>query len=65
MKVKVLIHCVGTHENHWPGTVIDVPDSDGQRLLDAGLAELVVVSAVVPTIVEAPESKRKKRFESR
>jgi hypothetical protein len=34
-------------------------------MLDAGLAELVVVSAVVPTIVETPESKRKKRFESR
>jgi len=65
MKVKVLIHCVGTHENYWPGTVIDVPDSDGQRMLDAGLAELVVVSVVVPTIAETPESKRKKRFESR
>ena len=65
MKLKVLIHCVGTSENYWPGTVIEVPDSDGQRMLDAGLAELDVVSVVVPTIAETPESKRKKRFESR
>lgn len=62
MQIKVLTNCVGDVFTWNTGDIVNVSESDGQRMIDSQIGELVVDARPVP---EAPESKRKAKQETR
>jgi hypothetical protein len=66
MRVKILIHCVGTLVSYMPGEVLDIIGDDAQRLVSAGLAEpYQEPAALAPPPLDIAYSKRRKNVEKR
>ena len=65
MRVKILIHCVGTLVSYMPGEVLDIIGDDAQRLVSAGLAEPYQEPAALATPLDIADNKRRKNVEKR
>lgn len=66
MRVKIIIHCVGTLVSYMPGDIMDIADSDAQRLVSAGLAEPYhAPAAPSPPQPDIADNKRRKNVERR
>lgn len=66
VRVKILIHCVGTLVSYIPGDVHDIADGDAQRLVSAGLAEPFPEPAA-PALppLDIADNRRRKNVEKR
>ncbi len=66
MRVKIVIHCVGTLVSYMPGEVLDIIGDDAQRLVSAGLAEpYQEPAALAPPPLDIADNKRRKNGEKR